>query len=58
MKSKLNVIITLESNRSLSPAEQIKLVEAFCRIKNASDVSLNDVQLKFELSDTPFVIDN
>lgn len=56
MKSKLNIVVTLSSDsQKLSPAEQIKLIESFCRIKNNSGVSLNDVKLTFELADIPFV---
>lgn len=55
-KSKINIIVTLESEQELSPVEKIQLMESFCRIKNGSDVSLNGTNLKFEISDAPFVI--
>lgn len=55
-KSKINIIVTLESEQELTPAEQIQLMESFCRIKNSSDVSLNGTNLKFEISDTPLVL--
>lgn len=56
MKNKINIVVTLESEKSISPAEQIQLVEDFCAIESSS-YYLNNVKLTFEIADKPFVVD-
>lgn len=57
-KAKINLIISVTNPESL--AEMLKDIQAYCRAKNChGGAVINETTIeKFEISDTPFVLED